>query len=109
RLLALYWDNQAAIDAQRRGLAAWLAQASPWWAASPAMAALMTFLGNVARNFGEESYAWQRIRDPAHRAWRRGQIIAALGNYRRERAAWDRLWAGDTATAGRLTEVGEAT
>lgn len=109
RLLALYGDNQAAIDAHRRGLETWLAQASPWWAASPAMAALMTFLGNVERNFGEESYAWQRIRDPAHRAWRRGQIITALGNYRRERDAWDRLWAGHTTAVGGLTEVGEGT
>ena len=73
------------------------------------MVELRAFLSNVARNFGEESAAWQRIRDPAHRAWRRGQIIVALGNYRRERAAWDRLWAGHTTTAGGLTEVGEAT
>jgi hypothetical protein len=53
---------------------------------------LIAFLGSVERNFGQESAAWHRIRDPSHRSWRRGQIIAALGNYRRERSAWDRLF-----------------
>ena len=106
RLLALYGTNLAAIDARRRALEAWFASAPPWWSASPAMADLKGFLGNVERNFGEESVAWQRSRDPFHRAWRRGQIIAALGNYRRERAAWDGLWASDTATPGGLTEGG---
>jgi hypothetical protein len=92
RLLALYGTNQAAIDERRRGLETWFASAPPWWASRPAMEDLITFLGNVERNFGEESAAWQRIRDPSHRSWRRGQIIAALGNYRRERSAWDRLF-----------------
>ena len=107
RLLALYGDNQAAIDAYRKGLETWLTSAPPWWVASPTMGELRAFLGNVARNFGEESAVWQRIRDPAHRAWRRGQIIAALGHYRQERAAWDQLWAGQPGTVGGLTEGGE--
>jgi hypothetical protein len=92
RLLALYGTNQAAIDEGRRELETWFASAPPWWASRPAMEDLIAFLGSVERNFGQESAAWQRIRDPSHRYWRRGQIIAALGNYRRERSAWDRLF-----------------
>ncbi len=92
RLLALYGQNQAVIDDRRRKLATWLAQASPWWSTSPARAGLMAFLGNIERNFGEGATAWHRIRDPSHRAWRRGQIVTALGHYRQERAAWDPLW-----------------
>ena len=106
RLLALYGTNQASIDEQRRELETWLASAPPWWSSRPAMADLLAFLGNIERNFGEGSAAWQRIRDPSHRAWRRGQIIAALDNYRRERAAWDRLWRGDNAIVGELTKGG---
>jgi hypothetical protein len=58
----------------------------------------MAFLGNIERNFGEGATAWQRIRDPSHRAWRRGQIVTALGHYRQERAAWDPLWASASST-----------
>ena len=100
RLLALYGSNQASIDEQRRELETWLASAPPWWSSRPAMADLLAFVGNIERNFGEASAAWQRIRDPSHRAWRRGQIIAALGHYRQERAAWDRLWADDGGMGG---------
>jgi hypothetical protein len=98
RLLALYGQNQAVIDDRRRKLEAWLAQASPWWSTSPARAGLMAFLGNIERNFGEGATALQRIRDPSHRAWRRGQIVTALGHYRQERAAWDPLWASASST-----------
>lgn len=90
KLLALYADKHAAVQARLAELAAWLA-APPAWPGAASQARLAGFLRDMQANFGDASPAWRQIRSAAHRAMRRTQIVDALTHYRAERAAWDRL------------------
>lgn len=91
-LLTLYKAKHAAVNAQAQTLAAWVQQPQHPWKDSLALAQVLQFLKNIRHNFNDQSLAWQQIQSPTHRTQRKQQMIAALANYRAERAVWDELF-----------------
>ncbi len=95
-LLTRYREKQRAILQHCDQLEELVFDARRWWsrppALEPARERVRTFIGNIRRNFGEESPAWRQILSPAHRRQRKQQIVEALMCYRRERDAWDSLF-----------------
>jgi hypothetical protein len=94
-LLALYEAKHAAVNAQVQALEQWVQQPQHGWQGSPALAQVLQFLGNIRRNFSDQSLAWQQIQSAEHRVKRKQQMVAALMSYRAERAVWDQLFSGD--------------
>ncbi|HRJ52492.1 MAG TPA: hypothetical protein PLE99_06980 [Candidatus Thiothrix moscowensis] len=92
-LLTLYASKHAAVNARRLELEQWVQQPHHWWHGTPAMQQVLQFLGNIGRNFSDQSPAWGQIQSVAHRQQRKQQILDALMNYRAERAVWDQLFA----------------
>lgn len=96
-LLALYRQKHQAVVVRNQQLQRQVFGSGHWWLRVPELAEALqevqTFSANIARNFGEEALAWRQIESAAHRARRKQQIVAALLNYRAERAAWDSLCA----------------
>ncbi len=95
-LLALYRQKHEAVINKSRKLHELVFNAGHWWLRSPELAVALrqvqAFIGNIERNFGEHAPAWRQIQSTGHRAARKGQIVAALMNYRAERDAWDSLF-----------------
>ena len=95
-LLTLYRQKHNAVLKKRQQLYKLVFLSGYWWQDSPeavgALRQVKAFLGNIDRNFGEQSLAWQKIQSAVHRAERKQQIIEALMDYRTERDAWDRLF-----------------
>jgi hypothetical protein len=90
-LLALYEAKHAAVNAQVQALEQWVQQPQHGWHGSLALVQVLQFLGNIRRNFSDQSLAWQQIQSAEHRAKRKQQMLAALLSYQAERAVWDEV------------------
>jgi len=101
-LLTLYEAKHAAVNAQVQALEAWVQQPQHGWQGSPALVQVLLFLGNIRRNFSDQSLAWQQIQSPEHRAKRKQQMVAALMSYRAEREVWDQLFSEDVTNHERV-------
>lgn len=96
-LLALYAAKHVAVNAQVQALEQWVQQPQHVWQGTPVLTQVLQFLGNMRRNFSDQSWAWQQIQSADHRAKRKQQMVAALIGYRGERAVWDQLFSGDVS------------
>lgn len=97
-LLALYQQKHHAIVDLARQLNTRVFESGYWWQHDPELASALqqvrTFIENIRNNFGEQATAWQQIRSPAHRTFRKQQLLDALLHYHSERNAWDELLGG---------------
>ncbi len=63
-----------------------------WWlvesSLNDARAMFGQFLDNMAKNFGDNSFAWQIVNDLKHRQVRKTAIVAAIGRYRSDCETW---------------------
>ena len=95
-LLTLYRQKHDAVVSANRRLHALVFDAGHWWLRVPELAGALQkiqgFIANIERNFGDSSLAWRQIQSAEHRARRTQQIVAALQDYRAERAVWDGLF-----------------
>jgi hypothetical protein len=95
-LLALYREKHEATQERIRRVRALAFGGDHWWTRAPALADALrqvaAFLGDMERNFGDDSPGWRQIQSALHREGRKAQIVDALANYRAERAAWDQLF-----------------
>ena len=101
-MLALYQAKHEAVNAQVQALEQWVQQPQHGWQGTPALAQVLQFLGNIRRNFSDQSLAWQQIQSAEHRAKRKQQMVAALMGYRAEREVWDQLFSEDVTSHERV-------
>ena len=85
------YNQQRLLTAEKLGeLTAILHTPENWWNRTPENAVARTgfdaFIGNIARNFGEQSYA--AVQAPALCAQRLDEIATAILRYPQDRAAW---------------------
>jgi hypothetical protein len=97
RLHATYRQQQGEVLARTDRLEALFSDPGQWWQADPNLAAtrqaVRAFIANLKANFGPHSPAWQHLDSAEHRAARKAELVAAIGRYPAERAAWRRALA----------------
>ncbi len=98
-LLDLYQAKHKKILQGNQQLESFLNDDSRWWNSTnvnqltaQAISKIQQFINNIDLNFGRKSEAYSQIQSSQHREIRKKQIINALLNYRKQRAAWDSLF-----------------
>jgi hypothetical protein len=94
-LLELYRQKHLTILEKNGWLQRVVFDCGHWWLKQSelkvALGNVAAFIGNIDRNFGDQSLAWRQIQSAEHRARRKREITDALMSYRAERDAWDRV------------------
>jgi len=87
-----YRRKQAQISARLDHLSSLFSEPGHWWQGDPGLTvareAFRRFIEDMQANFGGDSRAWQRLDSAAHCEGRLAAIVAAIGRYQQERAAW---------------------